>query len=56
MLTDMTEGLGAVQHEGLADAMVMLSVFHQLHCLVCFTAAKDLPRSRPADGSATHHL
>lgn len=28
------DGIGAVQYDELADDIVTLSVFHQLHCLV----------------------
>jgi hypothetical protein len=29
------DGLGAVQHDELSDEIVTISMFHQLHCLVC---------------------
>lgn len=38
------DGLGAVQHNELSDAIVTLSVFHQLHCLVS-SAGLQQPRS-----------
>ena len=35
------DGLGAVQHNNLSDAIVTLLVFHQLHCLISSTIIKD---------------
>ena len=33
----MSDGFSVVQHDGLNDATVTGSVFHQLHCLVYVT-------------------
>ena len=54
-LTD-PDGLGAVQHDDLSDAIVTLSVFHQLHCLVRFAIMKGRVCLSFADGPTTRGL
>lgn len=55
MLT-IPDGVGAVQHDDLSDAIVTLSVFHQLHCLVRFPVTRSHAYSSFVDGHTACYL